>query len=388
MSSIRRALPRLILAQVCLHAVLTGLRLAAPLWALRQADSALLAGALVSLFSVSQVLLSLPAGRFVDRHGLRKPLGLAVLLASGGALLATAWPGAPTLALAALACGAGSGLAVIALQRHLGQLASSAGERRELFSWLALGPSLSNVLGPLLAGVLIDWAGFRAAFAALALLPALGWLALGDVDDGARPGVASSARAAGGTRALLRLPGFKRLLAINWLLATCWDVHTFLIPVLGHERGYAATTIGALLSTFALATALVRVVMPWLAQRLRERAVLAAALAASGLLLAVFPLLRAPLALGVCSALLGVALGAVQPMVMSALHHLVPPARIGEALGFRLMVVNGSSVAMPLLFGAAGAAVGASSVFWLIGGAALLGTLLTRRLVTDEAPRS
>ena len=32
---------------------------------------------------------------------------------------------------------------------------------------------------------------------------------------------------------LLREPMMRRLLLVNWLLASCWDVHTFVVPILG-----------------------------------------------------------------------------------------------------------------------------------------------------------
>jgi MFS family permease len=65
---------RLILAQVCLHAAMTGTRLAAPLLALRDGYSPAAVGMLLALFALTQVFLALPAGRFADRHGLRLPL--------------------------------------------------------------------------------------------------------------------------------------------------------------------------------------------------------------------------------------------------------------------------------------------------------------------------
>jgi MFS family permease len=65
--------------------------------------------------------------------------------------------------------------------------------------------------------------------------------------------------------------------------------------------------------------------------------------------------------------MLGLALGSVQPMVMSTLYQITPTHRQGEALGLRLMTVNVSSVLMPLLFGATGAVVGAAGVFWTVG---------------------
>ena len=36
--------------------------------------------------------------------------------------------------------------------------------------------------------------------------------------------------------------------------------------------------------------------------------------------------------------------------------------------------MNASSVAMPMLFGAAGAAIGIAGVFWIVGGVVALGT--------------
>ncbi len=55
---------------------------------------------------------------------------------------------------------------------------------------------------------------------------------------------------------------------------------------------------------------------------------------------------------------LGLALGSVQPMIMSTLHHLTPTDRHGEAIALRSMTINLSSTVMPLVFGVAGAALG------------------------------
>jgi len=90
-------------------------------------------------------------------------------------------------------------------------------------------------------------------------------------------------------------------------------------------------------------------------------------------LFAIYPLMHTAWAMAVCSALLGVSLGSVQPMIMSTLHQITPEARHGEALGFRMMTINASSVLMPMLFGTAGAALGVSLVFWTVGTAVGLG---------------
>jgi len=156
-------------------------------------------------------------------------------------------------------------------------------------------------------------------------------------------------------------------------LASCWDVHTFVVPVLGFERGISASVIGTILGAFAIAAAAVRMVLPLLANRVREWAVLCAAMLVTGLVFGVYPLTTTALAMGVCSVMLGLTLGVVQPMVMSLLHQLTPEARHGEALGLRLMAINASSVLMPLLFGTAGAIIGVAGVFWIVGAAVATG---------------
>ncbi len=239
---LRPVLVRLVATQVCIHACMTGFRMAAPLMALRQGHSPAAVGGLMALFALTQVFLALPAGRFTDRQGLKTPIRIAVLLASAGGALAVAWPVLGVLCVTALACGAASGLALIALQRHVGLLAAGPAQLRQVFSWMAVGPSVSNFLGPLLAGVLIDAGGFRLAYLALALLPALAWWCVQGATEHP-PREAGDELASGSSWDLLREAGFRRLLGVNWLLSSCWDVHTLLVPVLGNERGLSATAV-------------------------------------------------------------------------------------------------------------------------------------------------
>jgi MFS family permease len=373
--TLRAELARLIAGQVCLHACMTGLRMAAPLMALRSGHSPLAVGALLALFALAQVFLALPAGRFADRHGLKKPLKHAVQMATLGAALAVAWPVFGVLCVSALVCGAATGLAMIALQRHVGLLASDATQLKQVFSWMAIGPSLSNFIGPFLAGLLIDAHGFRAAYLLLAFLPLLAWLAVRGATEH-EPKAQTHSEPSGSSWNLLRQPGFRRLMMVNWLLSSCWDVHTFMVPVIGHERGLSATAIGAILGSFALAATAIRVLMPWLASRLREPVVIGSAMVCTAALFGLYPLAQTAWAMASLSVLLGLALGSVQPMIMSTLHQITPVHRHGEALALRAMAINASSVLMPILFGSLGALVGSGAVFWVVGGVVGLGSRL------------
>jgi MFS family permease len=373
------ALARLIAGHIFLHACMAGVRMAAPLLALRQGHSEAAVGVLLALFALTQVILALPAGRYADRHGLRRPMGLSVVAATAGAALAVAFPVFPVLCLSALLTGGATGAASIALQRHVGRAAENSTQLKQVFSWLAIGPALSNFFGPFSAGLMIDYGGFRLAFLLMATLPLLSWFWVRSVKE-LPPVVRAEGQARGKAWDLVREPMFRRLLLVNWFLSSCWDVHTFVVPVLGHERGLSASVIGSILGGFAIAAALIRVVLPLLAAHLRERAIIVAAMASTAVLFGVYPLLHAPLAMGLCSVLLGFALGSVQPMIMSMLHQITPEHRHGEAVALRVMVINASSVTMPMLFGLAGTVIGISGVFWITGAAVAGGTRLAFRL--------
>lgn len=236
---------------------------------------------------------------------------------------------------------------------------------------MAIGPAFSNFVGPFVAGLVIDHAGFRASFLLLTFLPLVTWYFVRQVRE--LPPVASHGAHRAGTAWDLWLePRFRRLILVNWFLSSSWDVHTFVVPVLGNERGLSASVIGTILGVFAFAAAAIRLVLPVLAARVHEWALVVSAMVATTIIYAVYPLMHSAWTMGACSTLLGFALGMVQPMVMSMLHQITPEHRHGEAVGMRMMVINASSVAMPMLFGAAGALVGISAVFWTV--AATVGT--------------
>jgi MFS family permease len=378
-SARRRELFRLIVGHVFLHATMAGMRMAAPLMALRAGYSELAVGVLLSLYALMQVFLSLPAGRYADRHGLKKPFALSVGAASLGGALAFAWPVFPVLCVAALLTGGATGGAVIALQRHVGRAAHTPGELKQAFSWLAIGPAFSNFVGPFAAGLVIDHAGFRAAFLMLALMPLVTWYFVRQAHELA-PVSAAHAAHRGKAWDLWREPGFRRLILVNWFLSSAWDVHTFVVPVLGHERGLSASVIGTILGLFAFSAAAIRVFLPLLAARVHEWVLIVSAMVATTVIYAVYPFTHQAITMGLCSVLLGFALGMVQPMVMSMLHQITPEHRHGEAVGMRMMVINASSVAMPMLFGGAGAVVGISAVFWTVAATVGAGIRIAWRL--------
>ncbi len=370
----------IIVGQVCLHACTAGMRVAAPLQALRAGHSAFAVGVLMALFAAGPIVSALQAGRMADRHGYHRPLYAAVALCVTGGLTACVSQHYLALCLAAVLCGSGANVGMITIQRSAGRMARSATERIRVFSWLGLAPAMANLIGSVTAGVLIDHAGFRAAFAVLMLMP-LAALACSRIVEREGPRAAPlEARPRRAAWSLLQSPQMRRLLLVNWLLSASWDVHSFVLPVLGHERGMSASAIGTILGLFAVAVAAVRLLVPVLAHRLRENQVLVGAMLCTAAVLGVYPLVHATWAMAVCAVLLGLALGSVQPMIMSTLHHITPDERHGEAIAMRSMTINFSSTVMPLLFGIGGAAFGAGALFWVMGVAVGAGSAVARRV--------
>ncbi|ARU04901.1 MFS transporter [Comamonas serinivorans] len=378
---------RLVIAQVCIHATMAGLRLATPLLALQEGYQPGAVGTLVALFAVSQVFLAVPAGKFADRHGIRLPLGMACVAAAVPLVAGAAFPIMPVLCVGALLTGGAAGATIITLQRHIGRAAQSPQERTKFFSWLAIAPAAANFVGPFGAGLLIDYAGhqradelaFRICLGALACLPVIAWLLVMRARELPREPAHAHA---GKTHAwdLLREVSFRRILFVNWLQAASWDIHAFIVPILGHDRGLSASAIGGILGAFAISAAAIRVVLPAIARRVTPKQLIFVATCVTACLFSVYPFTHHAWQMTVCAMCLGVSLGCVQPMIMSLMHQTTPPHRQGEALGLRLMAINASSVVMPMVAGSLGSLIGAGAVFWVVAVVVGSGTSVIRKL--------
>ena len=359
----------LVAAQVGLHGCLNGMRLTVPLLAVNEAHGSAVIGLLMSLFAVFPFLLAIPAGRLVDRRGYQIATRMGALLSFVGVTVAVLSPEIWALGISASLVGAGSAIGMIALQRTAGRLAHGEAQRLRIFSWVALAPSIATFAGPMLAGLLIDYVSYRAAFVGLALLPIGTLLATTQVPIEAPRAPINSSGAPLKAWDLLANRDLRKMFFINWLIAACWDAHAFALPILGHERGLSASSIAMVLASYAVTSATVRLTIPFLAEYLQPRWLMTVALALTASVFLLYPLLHSAWAMAVCAGIMGLGLGGIQPAVMSSLHTFTPPARQGEALGLRSTVIHFSTLVMPISFGAVGAVLGVAPVFWMTGAA-------------------
>lgn len=350
------------------------------LFVLHLGGSEFIVGVLMALFALLPMLLSVSAGRLVDRIGPRRPLLIAFGVLALGTGLPFAFPSMEILFVSTTLVGTSFMYVHIAMNSVFG--AHGTPEQRAVnFSWLALGFSISNSIGPLVAGFAIDWLGHAQAMLALAVFPAIAlalvWLRRRPLPrpEEAPPGKRS------GVFELLRIGEMRHTFIVSVLLAMGWDLYTFLIPLYGARIGLAAATIGVIMSTFALATFAVRLTMPLLVKRLRQWVVMSSALAVSGAAYLLFPFVSSVPLLMTLSFVLGLGLGCAQPIIMSLLYEASPPGRQGEAVGLRTSLLNGSHTLIPLASGALSAAAGMAPVFWILAAFLLGGAWFARQRI-------
>jgi predicted MFS family arabinose efflux permease len=350
------------------------------LFALELGASEATVGLLMSLFALLPTVLSVSAGRLIDRAGPRRPLMISLGVLALASALPFAFPRLGILYVTTSLLGVSFMYVHIAMNSVFG--AHGSPEQRAVnFSWLALGFSISNSIGPLVAGYAIDGLGHAWAFLVLALFPGL---ALALLWARKRPlprpeHVPLHKRA--GVLDLLRIPGLRHTFWVSLILATGWDLFTFIIPLYGARIGLSAAAIGVILSTFAVATLAVRTLMPILVKRLKQWVVIAGAMGVSGFCYLLFPFATSMGPLLPLSFLLGLGLGSAQPVIMSLLYEASPPGRQGEAVGLRTSLLNGSHTLIPLTSGAASAAVGMAPVFWVLAAALLGGAWFARQKI-------
>jgi MFS family permease len=362
----KRQVLGLIVLMIMVHMAFAGGRVGLTLFAIELHASPFVVGLMVSLLSVVPMVLSVHMGRWTDRVGIRNP----ALISTGSVAVACVLPffnhSIAALCAASIVLGTGFMLLHIGVSNAVGH-ASTPATRTQAYTWLAVGFSVSTVLGPVIVGYAIDLVGHARAFLVLAAFPALTFVALLVRKKSTAPAREVAERPADAhVMDLLRDKPMRTVFIASALFNVSWDMFSFMMPIYGALIKLPASQIGLTMGSFGVATFVVRLSMPWLNRYLNEWSVLSAALGAAGVSYALFPLLTTlPLLLAVAF-FLGLGLGSAQPMLLSLIHQVAPPGRTGEAIGVRTTFLNLSQVTMPMVFGAFSAAAGMVPAFWVM----------------------
>jgi MFS family permease len=374
----------LIVLAIVTHVVFGGVRVVLTLNALHLGASTFVVGTVLSLLALLPMLLAIPGGRWVDRIGVRWPMIGGMVVVSMGVAVSLAWQALPAFYLTAALVGVGFLPFHLSSQKYVADLGTPA-DRRHNFSLYTIGFSVSGFLGPTISGFMIDGVGHRLTYGLFAAIAAasVAWLwhrRLALPDRGSDVPPESQALR---TWDLLKSPELRRLYLAVALISSAWDVHQFLVPIYGASIGLSASAIGLILGSFAVATLVVRLMVPLFLMKVSEWRVIGAAMLIGAAVYAIYPRYSTLEALIALSFLLGLGLGMSQPMVLSLLARTAPGNRLGEAAGLRVMLINATQTVLPGTFGAVGGILGVAPLFWamallLAGGAARIGQAVRR----------
>lgn len=381
--SLPRGLFVLVACLIVAHTAFNGIRITTSLAAIKAGGGALWVGLLTAMFNVIPAFLAIRVGRLVDRMPLKRPLIAGCIAVALGGAVAAAQPMLGVLALCACVIGVGWMVIAAASQYAVG-LFGGTEQRVRAFSVMSMGFSISSFLGPLVAGFMIDHVSYQAAFGVLAVCGALPTLvfASGRVTLPWEP--PPSEQRNGGVRELLAMPAVRNTLIIASFITVGWDLYIFIVPVLGSELGLSATEIGSTLSLFAVAVFVVRLFMTRLTARLGERGVMVSAMVLAGCTFLAFAFTRSYAMMLTLSFIIGLGLGASQPITLSILHEAAPPGRVGEVNGMRMTLIATSQWTMPLVFGVLSVSTGMLPLFLVIGGGMLSGSWFAKRKMPVE----
>ena len=361
------------------HSAFVGCRVIVSLYAIHLQGTPLTVGTLIALFGLLPMFFSIAIGRIIDRFGGRIPMLVGSVLVAAGMLLPPLVPGLATLYVICPIIGLAYVVCHLSVQSMVGFI-GKAEDRAANFSHLSMAFSVSAFLGPMFAGLSIDWLGYSSAFTILSLLPLASAAALvtnrlklpaprtrGDQPD--KPRIAD----------LLRHRELRRVFVVTGLHAIAWELFSFMTPVYGSQVGLSASAIGVVMASFATASFTIRLALPYISRRVAPWRMLRDTMLLAALAYAVFPVVSKVTLLMALAFLLGLSLGCSQPMVMTLLHDTAPEGRTGEAVGMRAAIVTTGQTLMPLLFGGVGSALGVAAAFWATALALGLGSRVALR---------
>ncbi|MEK6591855.1 MAG: MFS transporter [Pseudomonadota bacterium] len=357
---------------LCNMASLRASKVLVALFAIELGANPFMIGTLVAVYSLFPMLLALYAGRLADRLGVRMPMMAGSFGVALGLAAPFVMPSLTGLYVSAALIGASYVFYHVSVQNLIGLL-STPEERTRNFSSYSLVLAVGSFIGPLAAGFGIDALGHVRAYLCLSVVPLVAFgilLARGRY----APAPVKTEEGQKGKKAadLWRMPELRRVFITSAMILTGIDLFQFYLPIYGHSVGLSASVIGMILSMFAVAAFVVRTAIPPLVRKLGEEALLRYAMLVGAIGYVLLPLFENPWLLGLVSFILGLGLGAGQPLSMMLTYARSPGGRSGEALGLRLTLNNLTHVVVPLLFGSLGAAFGVAPVF--LANALMLGS--------------
>lgn len=351
------------------------MRVLMTLYALHLGASATAVGVIGGLLFLFPVLLSWVVGGLADRKAARKLLLFAAACAVVSLLMMYFFPSLPVFYAAAALNGLALSFFHVTLQNLVGNLSKPEQRARNFANFSMIGAATS-FFGPLIAGLSIDHLGYGWAClvtAALSLVVIVLLLTLGRSLPPARGRIKGTATPRSWLDRSVVL-----MLVTGGLVQLGYDLFQFYVPIHGHAIGLSASAIGGVLATLAIAAFIVRNFLARLAERYPGEKLLLWVFLVGAVGFALVPFTTNAWVLGAVAFLFGLGMGIGIPLTVILMFANSAEGRSGQTLGLRLTVNNAVRMSGPMAFGALGAVVGVSGVFWVLAGVMVMGGVLAR----------
>jgi len=331
-----------------------------PLYAQAYGVSGSAIGLAIAVYGMARFFVAAPSGQLSDRFGRRPTLALGGLLTALGNLWCALATSYPEFIVARFVAGAGAGLLITTGQVVLADITTP--ERRGRVLAIYQGTFIFAVgIGPFPGGLLAEWAGLAAPFAAYGITgivtSALAWFAVAETRDlaGARrpggggPGPSFAAQ----LRALSRQIGYVLVCALTFMHALARTGGLFaVVPVIASVRlGISVAEIGFGLALGSVAGLLAAYPAGMLVDHFGRKAVIVPATLFTGVAMLLFCVaptfawfLAACLVWGVASSI-----GGAAPAAYAA--DSAPPGLNATTISTFRMVADLGYVVGPILLG-------------------------------------
>ena len=353
------------------------------LFALELGASPLIVGVLTALFSMAAATLAVTVGRLADRFGARWLLVTGSTGAGLGLLLPYFLPSLTTVLVAGALCGLSLVCYNVTTQNLTGLLSIPENRARN-FSNYSLTNSGGALLGPLIGGFSIDNLGHAQSCLLLALLAFMPLIMLATRWNSLEKGAARPADATvastreGGTLMLFRDARIRNTIITASFLSSGFNLYSAYMPVYGHSIGLSASVIGIVMAMNATAAFAIRLLLPRMIAWLKEEKVLTLSFFFIASAFVLVPMCEHPALLSLLAFILGLGMGAGQPIITMLIFQFSPAGRSGEAIGLKVTTNHLTNMASPVIFGGIATVMGLAAMFWLSGLMMAVGSYISR----------
>jgi MFS family permease len=310
--------------------------------------SAATAGATISAFGASRLLVSIPAGMISERLGRIRVMLVGLLLVAIASFIALAVHSMATLITCLLLQGVGSacyGTAALSAVTDRGTPVTRVRDMAAYQTATQIGLSIGPGLGGLSAAA---W-GYGAPFACQGAMALIAFLAVMRMpaDKIVKPEKAALASASGvfllvaGVAALSYAMFFGRV-ASSWIL----------MPLIAHETfGMGIGTIGGLLTASSIANLLILRFLAYFVRRYGRFTVMVGSVATILAALALLAFAVTGAMLWPFTVLMGMGTGMMSSLVSAYAADAAPPGRVGAVMGSMRMMTDLGAITGPILAG-------------------------------------